>query len=383
MNRDATAPRRVRRRLLPFADGLLRLFPPVVILLVIVIAFSTPSNVHIGPLLAVAPALAGLTQDSPRGPVLNGLLAIGVAFLLSASGQGNGGGEPFISLLAVGLVSAIAWAGVHIRIRQERTLQEVRSVAEAAQEVLLRPVPRRIGRLAAGVRYRAAAAEARIGGDLYEVIHTPFGVRAVVGDVRGKGLDAVQTAAAVLGAFREAAYEEPHLPGVVRRLAASLRRRLDRDDEEFVTLVLLGFPESGPDAGHLQVVNCGHPPPLLLRAAGCRPLDPPAATPPLGILDPMLMDIPVLRTRLQGNDRVLLYTDGIIEARDETGAFYPLADRAADSLPGVDETLDRIDADVQRHVGHPLQDDAAMLLLQYTPLDVRVDLPLLELQLDD
>lgn len=101
-----------------------------------------------------------------------------------------------------------------MRERREAELASVRSIAEVAQRVLLRPVPRTAGGLSAAVSYTAAVAEARIGGDLYEVVTSPGGVRVIVGDVQGKGLDAVETAADVLGAFREAAHDEPGLTGV-------------------------------------------------------------------------------------------------------------------------------------------------------------------------
>ena len=74
--------------------------------------------------------------------------------------------------------------------------------------------------------YLAAAAEARVGGDLYEVARTPFGIRLIVGDARGKGLEAVETAADVLGVFREVAHEVYTLAEVARRIDASLARRL-------------------------------------------------------------------------------------------------------------------------------------------------------------
>ncbi|MGC0420637.1 PP2C family protein-serine/threonine phosphatase [Embleya sp. AB8] len=358
------------RPLLPVIGLILRLLPFLVILAVVVLAAGTPENVHVGPLLAVAPAMSGLTQTAPRGPLITGAVAGLVSLMLAALGEGRGGGEPYVTLLSVALVTMTAWLGVHVRMRQERTIEEVRSVAEAAQEVLLPQVPQTMGPLTVGVRYRAAAAEARIGGDLYEVVPTPFGIRVAIGDVRGKGLGAVRTAAAVLSAFREAAYEEQDLPGVARRLSASLERRLGEDDEEFVTLILLGFPH---DTDSVDVLNCGHPAPLLLRGAHARPLDPPAPTPPLGILDLRRLELPVLRVPLLRDDRLLLYTDGIIEARNAAGEFYPLPDRAPDALPGVEDTLDRLEADVQRHVGHPLQDDAAMVLLQYRPVVARHD----------
>jgi serine phosphatase RsbU (regulator of sigma subunit) len=188
--------------------------------------------------------------------------------------------------------------------------------------------------------------------------------------VRGKGLNAVETAAAVLGAFREAAHQEAALDRVAGWLAVSLDRSLHEHDhpgveEEFVTLVLIGVR---PD-GSAEIVNCGHPAPLLLRSG-----EPVAAleagefVPPLGVLDPEDVRPPVQRLVLRPGDRVLLYTDGVIEARDGRGAFYPLADRFPDyAYGGPAEILDRVHQDVVRHVGHKLGDDAAMLLLQYEP----------------
>ena len=109
--------------------------------------------------------------------------------------------------------------------------------------------------------YLAGTAEARVGGDLYEVTRTQFGIRLIVGDVRGKGLDAVEIAADVLGVFREVAHEVYTLAEVARRIDASLARRPAAPLEEFVTAVLA---EIDPAAGTLTVYNCGHPPPLVL-----------------------------------------------------------------------------------------------------------------------
>ena len=166
-----------------------------------------------------------------------------------------------LSTLANSLHSAL-------RCRRERVLADVRSVAEAAQHALLRPVPDAVGGFQVAVRYSAAAAEARIGGDLYALVPTPYGVRLIVGDVRGKGLPAVSTAALVLGVFREAAYDEPDLLDVVRRMERSLTRNLGADD--FVTAVVVGYPR----AGLMEMVNCGHVPPLLVRGSGVTAVEP-------------------------------------------------------------------------------------------------------------
>jgi serine phosphatase RsbU (regulator of sigma subunit) len=272
------------------------------------------------------------------------------------------------------LISTIGAASVMLRNRQERALADARLVSEVAQRILLRSIPERIGPVRAAVHYAAAAAHARIGGDLYEVVQTRYGVRAVIGDVRGKGLAAVETAAAILGAFREAAHQEQALDKVAAWLADSLGRALHENggehegsDEEFVTLVLIGV---GADAV-VEIVNCGHPAPLLLRrGTPVRFLDPPSNVPPLGVLEPEDVHPPILRLPLQEDDRLLLYTDGVIEARNSWGVFYPLAERVPDCATAETPALilDRLHEDVRRHVGHQLGDDAAMLLLQYAPL---------------
>jgi serine phosphatase RsbU (regulator of sigma subunit) len=125
--------------------------------------------------------------------------------------------------------------------------------------VLLRSVPLSAGPLRVAVSYTSAVAEARIGGDLYEVVASPHGVRVIVGDVQGKGLAAVETAAVVLGAFREAAHDEPDLMGVGERLERSVARELE--GEKFVTAILA---ESGSDH-EVVFLNYGHPDPVGVR----------------------------------------------------------------------------------------------------------------------
>ena len=213
------------------------------------------------PLLAVPPALAGIGARTSRPPIAYGAVMLLIAVVLipfTSSAQAS-----LVALASVLAVTAISAAGAARTGQQNQKLADVTSVAEAAQRALLRPLPGQVGPLELGVVYLAAAAEARVGGDLYEVARTPFGIRLIVGDVRGKGLDAVEIAADVLGVFREVAHEVYTLGEVARRIDASLARRPAAPLEEFVTAVLA---EIDPAAGSLTVYNCGHPPPLLLSA---------------------------------------------------------------------------------------------------------------------
>ena len=83
---------------------------------------------------------------------------------------------------------------------------------------------RRSGTLAVAGRYISATAAADIGGDLYEALDTPYGVRMIIGDVRGKGLDAVRLASIVLGSYRHVAYERADLRAIVADLDRAVAR---------------------------------------------------------------------------------------------------------------------------------------------------------------
>ncbi|MBF9067612.1 PP2C family protein-serine/threonine phosphatase [Streptacidiphilus fuscans] len=345
-----------------------------VILVFILDRASNNPDVTFEPALTAGPALAAVVSNSLWFPLAVGAVTVGEAFGIAAEDRTLSQSVHTASVLAIILISAIGATSVLLRNRQERALADARLVSEVAQRILLRSIPERIGPVRAAVHYAAAAAHARIGGDLYEVVQTRYGVRAVIGDVRGKGLAAVETAAAILGAFREAAHQEQALDRVASWLADSLGRALHENgdehegsEEEFVTLVLIGVRADSV----VEIVNCGHPAPLLLRrGAPVRFLDPPANVPPLGVLEPEDVAPPILQLPLQAEDRLLLYTDGVIEARNSWGVFYPLAERVPDcaSSDVPSEVLDRIHEDVRRHVGHQLGDDAAMLLLQYAPV---------------
>jgi len=357
---------RVTRWLAPLAApaAALQLLPLVVLAALLLLGvFQLPD---IKPALTGMPALAAVFSRHAWYPLAVGGLAVVVNYVLTAEdGQAPGAAEATTRAAAIAVVAALGALGVIIRERQSRALTQTRLVAEAVQSVLARPIPGQVGPVRAAVHYTAAHAYAKIGGDLYEVLQTRFGVRAIVGDVQGKGLDAIGTAAAMIGAFREAAHEEPGLPQLASRLAEPLDRAPGGDGERFVTAVLLC---AGPDGG-TEIVNCGHPSPLLLRgSAPPRPLDPPGRVPPLGILPPDQVRPPVLSVRLRPGDRILLYTDGVIEARDPAGRFYPLIKRLPRVLPGEPgEVLERLNIDVLRHVGSRLDDDAAMMLLEYAP----------------
>ncbi|MFG2127132.1 PP2C family protein-serine/threonine phosphatase [Streptomyces sp. NPDC048751] len=310
------------------------------------------------PLLAAGPALAA-TTNGPRGVLGVGLLAAALGASLGIR-DGVPARELAAALSALAAVTLAGGLASVLRVRRERVLAAVRSVAETAQHALLKPVPATVGPFQTAVRYSAAAAEARIGGDLYALIPTPYGVRLIVGDVRGKGLPAVGTAALVLGVFREAAYDEPDLLAVVDRIERSLARNLGGDD--FVTAVVAGYPRGG----QLEVVNCGHAPPLLVRASGpVETVEPAHPAPPLGLRALTEQTPSLQRLPFADGDQLLLYTDGVIEARDRDRAFYPLVEGLARHVSDEPaRTLTGLHDELLAHVGGRLHDDAALLLIR-------------------
>ncbi|WP_200841796.1 PP2C family protein-serine/threonine phosphatase [Actinomadura sp. K4S16] len=310
------------------------------------------------PLLSLGPAFASLSASVRRTAAV-GVLALTLCTVLGLYDRVLGTRSNNLTFASISGVIAASMLASAYRVRRERELADVRSVAEAAQRVLLRPVPRRVGPFRMAVRYVSASAQATIGGDLYEVAMTPEAVRVIVGDVQGKGLDAVETAAVVLGAFREAAYDEPDLPGVTARIEKALTRHLT--SEQFVTAVLAELQDNG-----VILLNRGHPAPLLVRPDGVvRTLDPPVAAPPLGL--GALVDEPdsVHCLTMAPEDQILFYTDGVVEARDSGGVFFPLLERAGVlAAPDPETALDELQDDLTRYVGGPIADDAAMLLLR-------------------
>ncbi|MFE6867314.1 PP2C family protein-serine/threonine phosphatase [Kitasatospora sp. NPDC057692] len=324
----------------------------------------TGPGTTLSPVLAVAPVLVGATTRRARVPLVTGLAAIVVAALLEEGNSHLPGTVHLASLITITAATLASTANVVLIAARERELFQVRTVAEAAQRALLRPPPERAGPLRIAVRYVAAAAEARIGGDLYEVADTPYGVRILLGDVQGHGLPAVETAADVLGAFRTAARTEPDLARLAERLDAALTDR--PADGRFVTALLLGVDRDGA----ALLVNCGHPHPLLRRADRVTELAPARHAPPLGLLgllDPTGGGYRADPVRPHPGDLLLLYTDGVSEARNAEGVFYPLPDRLPRLPAGTpDDLLEALLTDLDAWVSPSgLADDAAALAIRW------------------
>ncbi|MCX5384088.1 PP2C family protein-serine/threonine phosphatase [Streptomyces sp. NBC_00083] len=388
---DLQAPRAVRPRSLT-PQHALSAVPFAMIVLVSVGDLLAPPDVHLGPFLAAAPAVAA-SFAGPRTTAFIGAVAV-LAQVIVAMVRGSvtdlNHSFQIITLL---LISVFVTFFAHLREVHEKELVQLRSVAEAAQLVVLRPLRERVGPLRVASVYMAAAAEAQIGGDLYAAARTAHGTRLIIGDVRGKGLEAVGDAALVLGAFRAAAHQEADLPSLAAYLERAVAPDLDgsqaqgpfsegeggfdthgegdtsvgyrSDDpgEAFITAALLDIPDTGQA---LRLVNCGHPPPLLLRGNRVIPLEVDQPAPPLGLVSLAPSQLLAESFPFEPGDILLLYTDGVLEARDAHGGFYPLAERAAAwNGTGPHALLRHLRDDLLAHTpAGSLGDDAAMVAIE-------------------
>jgi serine phosphatase RsbU (regulator of sigma subunit) len=317
------------------------------------------SLVVVGPVLAAS--IAG-----PRVTAAHAVVALLLAALLGYANdlyrEDAELAAQLVRLVGVATGGVIAVAASAFRVERERRLLAVTRVAEAAQRAILIPVPERIGPVDIAVRYESAASDALVGGDLYGVVDTPFGPRMVVGDVRGKGLAAVRLSAQVLAAFRERANDSADLSVLLQHMDRAVQRFSGSGpSEDFVTVALAQVDRSG----RLTLALAGHPAPLLVRAGRLRWLEPPAARPPLGLGGAAVVD----HVDLEPGDRLLLYTDGLTEARrPDDRRFFPedtIASALAEPDPFV--ALATLREQLLDWGGGTLADDVAMVLADYRP----------------
>ncbi|MET7368080.1 PP2C family protein-serine/threonine phosphatase [Streptomyces sp. NPDC005566] len=331
--------------------------------LVVLLDVLTGEELPIIPLLVVLPALASVFC-TVRQTIC---VALWVTVVVAASLIGSAGAfwdVTFVIGFTV-VASALGVVACAARIRHAKEIARLRSAAVALQRQILRPLPIVTEQVRAHGIYEPIEEDRFVGGDIYEVVQSPHGTRVIIGDVQGKGLPAIGSGFAALGAFREAAIRETELTGVADALEAAVSRHNQfsaetGDTERFVTALLLGF--DGGD--RVRAVNCGHLPPRLLHGGSVSKVALHRTSVPLGLA--------ALSTEARAAEWVafprgaalLVFTDGVTEARDPGGSFYPLDERLAE-WAGRDprQVLDALQADLEKFSGGVRRDDVAALVL--------------------
>ncbi|MFH9570713.1 SpoIIE family protein phosphatase [Streptomyces sp. NPDC017230] len=270
------------------------------------------------------------------------------------------GGRPFTEedlTLVDDLVHSLA-----LGVDNARLYQDTRSIAERLQRSLLPVLPEVEGlRLAA--RYAASSTTAQVGGDWYDSFVLPQGDAAVViGDVTGHNLDAAIAMSQLRSMLRGIAVDRQEPPAEVLRRLDLANHSLHREATATCLYGLIKGSARGP--WELKHSSAGHLPPLLTTREGeTRYLDDGA-----GLLLGMDPDVPrsTARHALPAHSTLLLYTDGLIERRDE-----PLDD-ALDRLRGhaadlAREPLDTFCDELLIGLGADSADDIAVLAVRPSP----------------
>lgn len=324
-------------------------------------------DVRLAPLLIFLPAFAAIfgTVTQTVLAAMWATVAIGVSLNHLPEHTAT---ETALATVFCAVLGGFSVEACRRRIRREEELGRLRSTAAALQREILRPLPLVTDLLLVGGLYEPIESDRLVGGDIYEAVASPYGSRVLIGDVQGKGLQAIGAGFAVLGAFREAAQREPTLTAVVAAMEDAVVRHnvyasQEGEHERFVTALVLSV--DGPVA--CQAVNCGHIPPQLIDHSGARTVTLGEPGVPLGLEQLASDPRAVASFDFPAGCSLLLCTDGVTEARDRQGRFYPLGERLAEwSDRNGAELTEILRHDLHRFTSGRPRDDIAVLVLRRT-----------------
>ncbi|MBW3605920.1 MAG: serine/threonine-protein phosphatase [Actinobacteria bacterium] len=251
--------------------------------------------------------------------------------------------------------------GYSVALRQAALLRDNQHVVDAMVGEL-RPgsVPLPEG-YAIGHVYRSATVNVPIGGDLYDWFRTDRGQLGIaIGDVSGKGMQAASRAAMAVHSLRAFALSgaSPHV--VAQMLNTTVAGQVET--ESFVTLV---YARVDPETAGIEFVLAGHPPPVVLRASSAEVLDV-ASDMPLGV--DVSTSFTLHETVLEPGDRLVLFTDGVTEARPADGGDLLELSGLVDLLDGTralapQEIADAVWDGIQAYTAGDTTDDCAVVVL--------------------
>jgi len=244
---------------------------------------------------------------------------------------------------------------IALSVENAKVVAERSEIAETLQAGLVSPSLPEIPGWSLSARYRPAGSENRVGGDFYDFFRIESGWMAAIGDVTGHGARAATVTALARYTLRTAGSMTGDPAAALAELNRSL---LARPGGALCTAVVLALRQGAE--GRVEIAVAGHPPPLVLRADGAEPvLD---RGPMLGAFDDA--DWQSVEVELGREDGILLYTDGLLEARSDDERFG--LDRVIEIVAtraGPSGIVDRLDAEMRSFCDDDLNDDAALLAL--------------------
>jgi PAS domain S-box-containing protein len=271
------------------------------------------------------PRLGVSGSEAPGDLPVRSYLAVPV---ILSSGEVVGGlffGHPDAGMFGdadAWLVEGIA-SYAAIAIDNARLYEESHRIAAVLQESLLPPTLPVIDGLAVSASYDAGSTS--VGGDFYDVFPLPDDEWAfVIGDMCGQGPEAASRTALARHSVRAAAILERDSSAVLDVLNRAL---LERNEPDRFCSAVYGRFRYLDDGVAIELANAGHPAPIVRRADGSIE-HVTSSGPVLGVIDDPVFE-PV-SVRLREGDTLVLYTDGVIEARSPSGMQF--GDETLDAL---------------------------------------------------
>ena len=203
----------------------------------------------------------------------------------------------------------------------------------------------------------------QLGGDSFDYSVDATTARIAVFDAMGHGLEAGLLASVAMAACRNSRRSGHDLAGTAAAIDRSIATQFG--SERFVTAVLA---ELDLASGRLCWSVSGHPPPLLLRNGRIVKMLEGEVGVPLGVGGPVAV---VAQEMLEPADQVLLFTDGVVEARSADGEFFgvdrlvDLISRTSASATPAPETMRRLLHAILDHQEGELQDDATIVVVEW------------------
>jgi PAS domain S-box-containing protein len=305
-----------------------------------------------------------LLQLEPRSLMCVPLLARGRtigAITLISSGPERRYGEEDLAL-AEDLAYRCALAADNARLYRDRS-----EIARVLQRSLLPPHLPEIPGVEVGAEYLPVGEANEVGGDFYDLINTvENGWICAIGDVRGKGVEAASVTALARYTIRAVTLKDDKPSEILAALNEAMLRQLSED--RFCTAACIRLePEDGSPGVGIDVSRAGHPAPLLVSSDGkVEEVGPPGRA--LGVFDDAELGDGSLR--FMPGEALVLYTDGVTEARSPDGDFFGderlrclLTSCSTLDAAGIAARIKNVVLDFQE--GYP-RDDLAVLVLRAT-----------------
>jgi phosphoserine phosphatase RsbU/P len=285
-------------------------------------------------------------ESKTGGPELQGILYLDSHFL---SGKLSSVSQDILRTIANGAATLVENAAlVQAEEAARRVQQEMAIAAEIQQRLMSVTVPE--------VPYAKVLAKSYpckdIGGDFFDLVHTEWGLSLIVADVSGKGVSAAVVASTLQGMLYSHLAENAALPVMVGTVNQFLFEKIG--GQKYATLVIARlFPN-----GELELINCGHVPPIIISGETVRKLD--DGNLPVGLIPGVKYNS--AKYQLKTGDRLVVVTDGVTEAEDATGEFFGndrLEKCCAQGFMGIERAVTEFRGST------PLSDDCTLTELIY------------------